>query len=154
MQIQNADATRIIRDGAKLTLSEGFPQVLLPNVVPVMDMTPRFHRVVNIVRNGTSASTIYAVPSDRDFYLTYASLSAAQAATGTGVSISITVVIDGVTRNLMDIATVSLQACTENVFNSFMPPVKIDRGSNIVLSASGSYDRLRGNIAGYQVEGM
>lgn len=154
MNIQNEEAIRIIRNGAKLTLSEGFPQVLLPNVVPVMDMTPRFHRVVNIVRNATSATTIYTVPSDKDFYLTYASLSAAQSAAGTGVSLSITVVIDGVARNLMDMATITLQACTESASNNFVPPVKVDRGSNIVLSASGSYDRLRGNISGYQVEGI
>ena len=141
MQIQNEDATRIIREGAKLTLAEGFPQVLLPNVVPVMDMTPRFHRFVDFAdsasNTSTAAATIRTASTDKDTYVTGAVFGFTKDATSDSPTgrMNFTVVIKGQAKNLISLPVLTLTAQDKQVAISFNPPIKVDRGSAIALGS-------------------
>ena len=55
-KIQNTDAINAIRNGARLSITEGFPTDLDTKVVPVMDMTPDFHPSI-LTKIGTTTGT-------------------------------------------------------------------------------------------------
>lgn len=154
MIIQNEEAIRIIRNGAKLTLAEGFPQALLPNVVPVMDMTPRFHRNSNIVKYLSSAGNniIYTVPEGKNFYLSAIYLSSSKSATETGTVSSVTATIDGVSVTLLSIASITLTQHLDSLSLSLPVPIKIDSGTSINLIVSGTWIANRVTIIGYNVD--
>lgn len=144
MQIQNEEATRIIRDGAKLTLSEGFPQVLLPNVVPVMDMTPNFHRIANIVKSNFSASTgaitIYTTQNEKekDFYLTHVNINLTKDVTCDAASgrIALSVTIGGLAADLCSFSILTLTAQDKSTSIAFQKPIKIDKNTAITFAGT------------------
>lgn len=139
MQIQNEEATRIIRDGAKLTLAEGFPQVLLPNVVPVMDMTPRFHRIVDLATSNSSGSTstltLLTAASDKDTYITGCVLSYTKDATCDIANgrINFSAVVKGASKVIACLSCLTLTAQDKQIAVSFVPAIKIDRGTAVTV---------------------
>lgn len=157
INIQNTDAITAIRDGAKLSISEGFPQQLIRSVQPVMDMTPRFHRVANICRqveaSNATAATIYTTPTDVDFYLTSACLSVIKDASSPSTYSAINITIDGITRTLLIISGFASTAQSGTVANAFTVPIKLDRGTNIAIANTSATAAIRtwATIQGYTV---
>jgi len=162
MQIQNEDATRIIREQAKLTLSEGFPQVLLPNVVPVMDMTPRFHRRTNIIKDsGTTANsnpTIYTVPAKKILYVTGARLAFVKSADcdcGTGFNL-ISCPVDGASVTLISLPVLALTQERDSGQITFDNPIKLTAGTAILNNRAASFTTgsmaRSATIYGYEVD--
>jgi len=142
MQIQNPDATEVIRNQAKLTIGDGWPSNLLPNVQPVMDMSPRFHRNINFfvsnTRN-TSGSTTSSTPADGDTFIVGCMLSVAKDATcdvATGTVAALQVQVSGVAQVILRIAGLTLTAERDSVVLMFDRPIKVDRNSTIGLSTS------------------
>ena len=137
--IQNAEVIKqILTDTYINPLKEKVPNQLASKIVPVLSVNP--FRVANIVRYGNASGTIYTTPTDTDFFLTGFNMSAL-----TGSCI-LSIIIDGATVTLARIeAGAGLITATAN---NFPFPIKLDRGSNIVMGAA-----LGGNITiiGYTV---
>lgn len=85
--------------------------------------------------NSTSG-TIYTTSTDEDFYLCGASLSVIKDATSTSIASQIRVIIGGGTYQILDIAGITLTAATGSQTITFNPPLKIDRGSSILVTNS------------------
>jgi len=158
IKIQNADAIQAIRAGAKLSISEGFPQELTGQALPVMDMTPNFHRFANIVRSvqatTSGTSTLYTTPTDKDFYLTAASLNYEKDVVNDSLLVYLSVVIDGATNNVLRIGKLGTTASKGESSIALSPPIKLDRGSQILIGGSFTAGALNksGSIIGYTVE--
>lgn len=62
-QIQNSETIKEVREGARLSISEGFPQRLAEAIVPVMEVNPKQLRICNIVKSASAinatSGTIY-----------------------------------------------------------------------------------------------
>jgi len=157
MQIQNEDATRIIREGAKLTLAEGFPAVLLPNVVPVMDMTPNFHRkaiIKSVARAATGSSTIYTLPTGKRFVITGASLCAMADASCDATEFWIGITQNGVSSTrIISFPRLSLTAYSETLSVSFPVPIEVDANSSMSLNMTFTVGSAtaRATIFGYDL---
>jgi hypothetical protein len=162
VHINNRDAIRLIQDGAKVSISEGFPTELSMAVVPVMDMTPDLHRVADICEGASSAATgaftVFTTPTDKDFYLTSAQISISKSAAcdlATGV-VSLTVVISAQTKSILNIATVTLTAQQQSIALGLPVPIKLDRGS--VISMSGTFGiaalSRAASIVGYTTDAL
>lgn len=140
MQIQNNDATQIIRDQAKLSITEGFPQKLLSNVQPVIDMTPRFHRTLlskNASRSTTGSSTIYTAPAKKRVYICGAQISASADATSDCTEFYIAVQQGGVAAvRILSLMKLTTTAFSDSLSVSFPFPIEIDEGTNITLNQS------------------
>lgn len=137
-QVQNSDAIQAIRDSARLSISEGFPQMLSNTIVPILDMTPRVHRLTNQIRSASSTSTgtttPYTTSATKETYLTYLSAdyikdSSNNMASG-GTSITVTTE-DGVVRAPMFFSFITLTAQSEEKVIHFNPPLKLAKGTQI-----------------------
>lgn len=151
MQIQNPIVAQLARDQATLSVSEGYPNNLLPNVQAVMDVTPDFHRISNVGGSVTAAGTVFTVKADRDFYLTSACMSGAKTAADSGTALSLTASIGGQTFTLISVISVTLTAREEVITQSWFNPIKVDRGTNITLSAGGTWTAVRAQVQGFEV---
>lgn len=114
----------------------------------VIPLTP----VVNVIKNATAASTLYTTPTNKDFYLTSASISMAKAVGDTGTVASITVFVDspGSAQNLISLAGITLTAERDSIAVNYNPPIKIDRGTVIAFNTSGTFSSTRAHITGYE----
>jgi len=138
MQIQNPSAGEIIREQAGLTLAEGFPQNLSGSVVPVMDMTPRFHRncIVLSTASATSSATatLMTTSTSKKTYIVGVSLfyvkdATCDAATG---SLGIRTTINGVSSQYLAYSyIITLTAQQDRVIYTLEKPILIDKGVTI-----------------------
>jgi len=162
VQIQNSEAIEAIRNSAGLSYTEALPTNLdTSKVVAVLDMTPRTHKVTDLVKVGlttnTGAATIFTTSSTRDTYITGIAFSYAKDATCDSASSSqlgITATINGVAVTLFRLASITLTADTKSVFVTFPFPLKLDRATNVtVTSVTFSVGSLtRGySVFGYEV---
>ena len=160
VHIQNTDAHNVIRQGAKLSLSEGYPTELQNTCVPVMDMTPNFHRKSNILigttQTTTAAFTVHTATADRDTYLTGATASIiknATADTATG-AVLLTVVQDTITKTIIALAVLTLTAQNQSIAIQFCNPIKIDRGSIVQMTGAFTAGNLirSATLVGYEEE--
>lgn len=143
MQVQNPEATAIIRDQAGLTIAEGFPQNLSSSIVPVMDMTPNFHRLINRVLSATSGSSSVSLgttDANKVSYLQGFSLSmhkdaAMDVATG---SCSLTVSMNGISTVIARIPYITLTAERESIFIALPKPIKLDKNTSITAARGSS----------------
>lgn len=143
------DAARILGSKAGEFLTEEVQGLVA--VIPIQ----RFSNIVksNLGTNTTS-STIYTTPSDKDFYLTAASLGFAKDATATATAVTLEVTVEGVAQNILVLPTVTLTADARAVANNYPIPIKLDRGSAITAKASAGVATIliRAAIQGYTVE--
>lgn len=122
-------------------------------IQPTVSVSP----ITNVLRHNSAinstTATIYSTPSDRDFFLTGASLSLIKDAGATSTGSSVKVVIDGNTRNLLTIISLTTTAQNDAISQSFNK-IKIDRGTDIVVtngSANANVSAI-GIIEGFIVE--
>lgn len=143
------DAARILNTKSSDTLPSTM-NILTP-VIPIT-------RYCNIVRRQEAinvlTATIYTTPTDKDFYLTAATLSFIKDATSTSLSSTIRVVIEGITWQILSLAQLTLTAQSGNQSISFPFPIKIDRGTNITVQNNTNVANVAtyGTIMGYTVE--
>jgi len=139
MQIQNPLAGMIIREQAGLTLTEGYPSNLLPNVQGVIDMSPDLHASLEsqaAISTSSGASTAYTTNSKRYFYLTGFSFGISKDATcdtATG-STSVTVVSNGVNYNIAFVPILTLTAQNQVISLNFNKHIRIDPASLVRFS--------------------
>jgi hypothetical protein len=148
-QITNKDAVKAIFEGARMPIQET-PSELGKTCVPVMDMTPDFHRRCNIVKSAITTGTLYTTPTDKDFYLCSAYGGAYLVGAGPAETY-ITVNIDGPATRVITMKINGNALTNSETNNSVNPcvPIKIDRGTAIVLTVSADG---YGGIIGYTVD--
>lgn len=119
---------------------DALPSTLSPGpIIPTFDIGPQ---TATIVRSGsattTGSITVFTTPTDRDFFLTNASLSYSKDVTcdvATG-AINLSATIDGVSRNILSLANLTTLGQTQAGSISLNYPVKIDRNTSITVSGS------------------
>lgn len=106
-------------------------------IQPSIEVGPK---TSSIVKNASSASTgnttVYTTPLDQDFYLTAAQLTTTQNVTSDGIDTSITVVIGGATLRILSLSFQGVTVCSKEAQLSFSYPLKLDRGTGIVLGGT------------------
>jgi hypothetical protein len=161
--IHNSDLTKELVKGIALQQTrDQIPNQLAEKVVPVMEVNPKLLRVCNIVRgvasSATGSVTIYAIPADRDFFLTACALAIEYDAICDNSSTYIEVNIDGVTSGTNPIlfSHITGNAGSRQMSFSFPVPIKVKSGTNIVMSGTktaGAFNKVA-NIVGYTVENV
>lgn len=143
-KIQNTEAIKAIRDSARLSVSEGFPQELDTRVVPVIDMSPIINKEINVVRsqNSTASGAVNIYTTNNSggyrFYLKsiyFAMIKDSNCDVANGV-INVTANVDGVNRTLVAIPVLTTTAQNEAVYIYFNTPVKLDLGATITMAAT------------------
>jgi hypothetical protein len=155
-QIHNSDLSKELIKGGRLQVSRDIvPNQLAEKVVPVMEVNPRLLKTSQIVRGNTAtnatSATIYTTPTDRDFYLTGASIAVIKDVTSTSTESSIKVTIDGSTQRLLSISGITLTAQSSANSINFQNPIKIDRNTTIIVTNTANTANINawGNIVGY-----
>lgn len=139
--IQNTEVIQSVREAARLSLSEGFPTQLQGNIVPVVDVTPDFHKKSIISSSSpttTGATTILTTDAERFTYITAVQLGLVKNATcdvATGV-IAVTGVIDGTTTTIAAIPVLTLTAERADIQIQFREPIKLDRNTAVSLTGT------------------
>jgi len=159
MLIQNPVAAQVIRDQAKLTITEGFPQNLLANVQPVMDMTPRFHRTATAAisnSTGSGNSAVFTTSTNADTFITGATWGIVKDATCDLASggASLTATQDGKSITLLTLPVLTLTAQSLIVSQVFNPPIKVDRNITLRMNQTFTVGTLArsANIHYYEVQ--
>lgn len=144
-QINNSDLTNALVQGAKISSArDKIPDQLGQTVVPILDVTPRKHRVLDICQTATrttSGSTnLFTSSTSYDTFLVSCSLAMIKDATcddASGAAATITAVVNAVTVSLLNIPGITLTACNESISISFPFPLKIDRGTSVSIGGGG-----------------
>lgn len=159
--IHNTELFKELKEGAKLQqLNDVVPSELAKSIVPVMEVNPKLLRRVNVVRRATASNAtsaaIFTIPTDKDFYLTGCSISTIKDATSTSIRSDINAFVDGdnTARELLAIASITLTAQSATNSIDFSIPVKLTRGTQIVLANSTNVANIVsiGCIYGYTVD--
>lgn len=160
-KIYNSNLTKELIDVAKLQQSKGeIPSELAEKVIPVIDINPKHARVANVVKRtiatNATAQTIYTTPTDKDFYLTSASLAMIKDATATSLFSTIQLIPDGSTSTIpiLLIPGFTLTAQTGQISLSFPAPIKVAKGTNITINNSTNVGNVSadGCITGYLID--
>lgn len=108
---------------------------------------------VRICKNILGTGNIFTTPSDKDFYLTAATMSAYKAVTDSGSALLMQITTDdGGTPAILSIQDLTMREMHDSVGMGFTPAIKIKRGTNISLATTGTWTAVRGQIQGYTEE--
>lgn len=129
---------------------------------PTIETNPFLASFASVAESGLGSSTgtsvtIYSTPSTTDFYLTGVSLAIIKDATCDTItgSISVTATVNGVSKSLVRIPHITLTAQTSELSISMVAPLKIDRNTNISISApsftAGTFQRAA-TIQGFIID--
>lgn len=131
------------------------PVELANNIQPIFDIQPKVSTVLKSgARSSTGSSTIYTTPADKDFFLTFVTLTLTKDATCDNTLTSVSVVNGGATTNLAIITSQTLTAYTNQIVVNLSYPLKVDRNTAIQLSATFTAGTLstRTTLGGFIVE--
>lgn len=126
------------------------------NLVAVLPIDSVCNIVRSNVRATSGSSTVFATPTDKDFYLVAANLSLSADAACDNTNCVMNVTIDGVlsNRDIIRIQKLSLTAINDTVSLHLTKPLKIDRGTNITINSTFTVGNaiFGGCIIGYTEE--
>lgn len=156
----NSDLSNEIRDTGKLqVMRDKIPSEFSDKIVLVSDVNPKHARRVDTIRRATvlnaTSATVYTTPTDRDFFITHASLSVIKDVTSTSIYARLLVTIDGSNSvSILDIPGFSLTPQNDSVAVSFPSPIKVTRGTsiNVALSTNVANATASACISGYHVD--
>ncbi len=161
MRIQNSSTIKEIRSAACLSISEGFPQDLSNQIIPVINVNPKDYNEGRIFAHGSSVAagtvTIYTCSSTLDTFIMSCSYSfsknvACDIASGrTAIQI---IGFDGVTYAILSLAVLTLTAERDSISISFNKPLHVKKGSVIqIVGAFAAGAMARSYIvSGYEIE--
>lgn len=123
-------------------------------IIPVIPVLP----IANIVETGTvtnaTSGTVFTTPTDKDFYLTGASLSMIKDVLSQSVSTDLRAVLRGITIFPLTIRSISLTIQNDSKAQIFNPPIKLDRGTTVTITNSNATAEITASatIYGYTQE--
>lgn len=155
--IRRGTIPQAFTDALKLDIAHGIPPTSTADkLLPTFD----FHnlRVVDIYSQAATTSgdtTIFSTPATEDFFLTGATIALQSNATADSTGLSLIATINGTTLNLLLIPKLTTTATALNLSRDFIYPIKIDRGTNIILRNAFTVgaESKYGMITGYTVKG-
>jgi hypothetical protein len=111
-----------------------------PEIIPVVDLTPKSHRIINVVKTkntvATGAATILTTRTDADFYLVGVSMQGQFDATNDGLYYRVQAYIDALQVDVCYKKKLSTTATDINIVEMFPIPIKIDKGTIINTDTS------------------
>ena len=139
--VHNSEVIQEIRNATKIQGgADSVPRVLANQIIPVIEVGSK------IVKNARAESTqqsnlngnstIFTTPTDQDCYITAASLSMAKDVTADTVDCALRCSINGTFRTLLCLAGLTLTAMQDTTSISYPHPIKVDRGTNILINSS------------------
>jgi len=156
VQINNLDAIKAIREGTRMSNVDPAPTELGKTAVPVIDMTPDFHRKIQFLTDATAtnatSATFLTTPTDRDFYLVGYVLSVVKDVTALSTSTAITgTPFGGSAQAIVRIPTLVTTAERAQISHTLAYPLKMKRGTTITISNSDATANIvgAGTIYGY-----
>jgi hypothetical protein len=144
VQIKNNQTIKEIISGANIQTHEEYPIELGKTVVPTMEVNPKMVASCNIARSSGNVTTtgtitgVYTTPTDKDFYLCSLDCIAVEGVTcdvATG-SLSVQVIVGGKSINLITLPVLTLTSSLLTKTISYAIPIKIDRGTAIVMTGT------------------
>ena len=130
---QNTNITQEIKSALGLSELTGYPRKVADAIIPVLQVNKKY---CNVVRSTLliAPTTLYTTPTNKDFYLCSAWISAVGNSTDVLERI-MTVTINGEAQVILQFKVITATAGTSETL-SINPciPIKIDRGTNIVIS--------------------
>lgn len=156
-KINNTDVIQKLVDELNLQVgSDIIPNETADKILPVFQINSDVVEVsaptANIVRSGTAgggSATIYTTPSTGEFYLTNVHFSISADSIASDATGEMTIDIDGTTQDLIKTKMISGSTQTENISLNLQNPIKIDAGSNIVISTTLATLDVEATIVGY-----
>jgi len=140
METQSSELIKQIQLATKIQTIGGIPRSISNQIVPVVEANPMLTKASFAVNGGKTSSgptTIITTPTNQDFYLTSVIFSMTKDAACDVASggINLSCVINGATVNFCPIAGLTLTAQSATVSANYgMHPIKIDRGTNILIA--------------------
>lgn len=153
---QNSAITDRMSDDLKEGNLALLPKNVQPNIQPTLIVNPL--RVCDIVEHKSSTGTIFTTPTDKDFYLSNAFVCVTSSPGVSGGHIEI--IINGATKRVIVargqsiVGVAETSVATGNSQLNFSVPIKLDRGSVIVLGTTDDASSVAGGIIGYTVEAL
>jgi len=157
MQINNSEVTKRFVEDGKISIPEGIPNELTRQIVPVLVVNPL--RVSDIIKSGTANggnTTLYTADTDKDFYITAMWVSEGFDSDTDGIAY-ITATVKGTATRIIGCNSGMVTSPNgiggstgSNSINSNFA-LKVDRGSQIVLTESGG-NTAQGGFYGYYVD--
>lgn len=137
-KIQKTETIQQLREAARLSISEGFPQELAQQIVPVIEVNPKlldFPNNFGAAATGTSNAGVTALTTSsvKETYitsLTFHLLKDATCDAATG-SLTVNATANGATINLANIQHITLTAADRFLTLSYPVPIRVDKGSTI-----------------------
>lgn len=156
--IYNSDLQKELQEGAKIQVRDKAPTEITDKVLPVMEVNPKFFRRVNwnFAGAGTNATStsLGTTPTDREIYVTGATLSVTKDATATTTYVRLNCTADnGQSVILCSFGCITLTAEQHDMSVSFPFPIRLKKGTTITISAStavGNFNAFA-SVFGYQV---
>jgi len=141
MQVQNPEIGQYIRDAAKITLAEGFPQNISPTIQGIIDLSPKLNKRLKsasaVGTTSASSNTILAA-SESEKYVTGMMLSFVKDSTcdvaSGSISISLTQEGDASSTTILRLAVLTLTAQERALFVNLPNTIKIKKNTAISIS--------------------
>lgn len=139
--IQNGDIRRKISEDIRATNPSLISNLLTDYIVPQLQVNDDVFYAQesfceSVTASNDSSEAIMTTDSIKETYITSATLGVIKDVTATSTLSAITVVINGQTKRLLAIPGITLTVQSEIVSASFSPPVKVDRSSSVLLTAT------------------
>lgn len=142
---RNSDTAKEIRQA--LALQSGQDETPVP--FPVVNVNPKSLRILNNVKQVSTATTIYTVPAvsaKKRALLQGGHIIFAKDTTDTGTVASIVVTPKGqAIGSIFTIASITLTAHNDSKFFALPAPVELEPGTTVALSLSGTFTISRAN---------
>jgi len=105
--------------------------------IPVQ-RTPSFHQNIALddISSTTGAVVVKTTRTDRDFFMTNASIAVTSDVSSDNVAANINAFVNGVGINVIRIVSQTLTAGSDHIELTFNPPLLVDRGTNIILTGT------------------
>lgn len=134
--VNNRNAYMMRRAHERLNIRDGifFDNDMQNKIIPVYEIDKPICSVVKQASAQNGSAIVYTTPTDKDFYLTAFTFSLFKNATSDCATSNIYVTLGGQTCILHLFAGITLTAQDENIHVTLNYPVKIDRGTNIVIA--------------------
>ncbi len=156
LDIQSKEVIDKISQDLKVQPAMQIPRELMDKIQLVYQVNQDHvvQRVEGASNSSTGNATIFTTPSAKDFFLTSASMSVTCDVVADSTSYKLFVTINGVGKNLFELAKTTLVVFTDHIQMNFNPPLKLDRASIIGINQSftvGDSTQV-GVITGYEVD--
>lgn len=160
MQNKNSSTTQEIRDVARSQDAvEVLPSSFSPTIQLVAEVNPKMLRRSNVLRNSSAvnstSSTVYTVPSEGEFYLTFAQIAIIKDATSTSTQSYIQCQPKGyAAQRILSIPSLTLTAQEAQVSATLAAPLLLEPGSTITLANQTNVANITAHccIAGYYLK--